>query len=246
MLEDFQGAAPSRILGLPLLPVDDGIDACVAELERVLTKGARGAFIPANPVRPYQDPHYDPLYRVAQERGIPLTFHRTFGGKPSEVDWDELVAQKITVSGTAYRFFSGARPFTYMTFGGVFERFPRLKLVAAEVNCSWLPFWAQTMDQCFDNKYYRSTGGVRIERRPSELLGRNLFVTVLDDDLGFRMIGEGFAPELAECSLFSSDYPHSVCLWPNSQQQIARLTKGMRESDKQKVLSGNAERVYGL
>jgi predicted TIM-barrel fold metal-dependent hydrolase len=71
-------------------------------------------------------------------------------------------------------------------------------------------------------------------------------VTVLDDDLGFRMMREGFAPELADCAMFSTDYPHSVCLWPNSQEHVARLTKGMREADKEKVLSGNAVRVYGL
>ena len=79
---------------------------------------------------------------------------------------------------------------------------------------------------CFDNPYYRATGGVRIDRRPSELLGENLFVTVLDDDLGFEMIATGFRPGLADCSLFSTDYPHSVCLWPNSQDHIARLTTG--------------------
>jgi len=246
LLEEFQGAAPKRIVGLPMLPVDDGIETCVAELERVAQLGARGGFIPASPARPYNDSYYDPFYRAAEERGFPLTFHRTFGGKPTEADWDELVEQKVTVSGTAYRFFSAARPFTYMTFGGVFERFPGLKLVAAEVNCSWLPFWSQTVDQCFDNAYYRSTGGVRIDRRPSELLGENLFVTMLDDDLGFRMISEGFVPELADCAMFSTDYPHSVCLWPNSQDHVKRLTKGMREVDKEKVLSGNAARVYGI
>jgi hypothetical protein len=102
------------------------------------------------------------------------------------------------------------------------------------------------MDQCFDNPFYRATGGVRIDTRPSEILGRNLFVTVLDDDLGFRMIAEGLAPELAECSMFSTDYPHSVCLWPKSQEHVERLTAGMDAGDRQKVLAGNAERVYGL
>jgi len=150
------------------------------------------------------------------------------------------------VAGTVYRFFSAARPFTYMAYGGVFERHPTLRVVAAEVNCSWLPFWAQTMDQCFDNPFYRATGGVRIDRRPSELLGENLFVTVLDDDLGFRMIASGLAPELARCAMFSTDYPHSVCLWPNSQEHLARLTVGMTDADRVAVLAGNAARVYGV
>jgi predicted TIM-barrel fold metal-dependent hydrolase len=246
VLDEFQGAVPDRIVGLPLLPVDDGIDVCIAELERVVAKGARGGFIPGFPQRPYHDPFYDPLYRAAEELGVPLTFHRNFGGAPTEADWDELINQRVTVAGTAYRFFSATRPFTYMVFGGVFERFPGLKLVGAEVNCSWVPFWAQTMDQCFDNPYYRATGGIGIDRRPSELLGENLFVTVLDDDLGFRMITRQLCPELADCSMFSTDYPHSVCLWPDSQDHIARLTAGMSETDTTKVLAGNAERVYGL
>jgi predicted TIM-barrel fold metal-dependent hydrolase len=59
-------------------------------------------------------------------------------------------------------------------------------------------------------------------------------------------MADGTYPRLVECSLFSSDYPHSVCLWPESQQHIARLTQGMAAAAKQKVLAGNAMRVYGL
>ena len=91
-------------------------------------------FIPGNPAKPYHDEYYDPLYAVAVELGLPLTFHRTFGGKPSEADWDELVNQQVTVSGTVYRFFSAAKPFTYMTYGGVFERHPALKIVGGEAS----------------------------------------------------------------------------------------------------------------
>jgi predicted TIM-barrel fold metal-dependent hydrolase len=60
------------------------------------------------------------------------------------------------------------------------------------------------------------------------------------------MIADGFAPELADCSMFSTDYPHSVCLWPNSQAHVERLTSGMGDVDREKVLAGNAARVYGL
>ena len=243
ILEDFQAAHPDRLVALPMLPVDDGCDAAIAELERVLAKSARGAFIPGMPGRPYHDPSYDPLWAAAAAREVPLTFHRTFGGPPPDQDFDELVAQNVSMAGTVSRFFSGVRPLTYMVFNGVFDRHPRLRIVAGEVNFGWVPFWAQTMEQQYD--VGAAMHDVALARRPTEYLGENIFVTGLDDTVGFGLIKSGSA-RLADACMFSTDYPHSVTLWPHSADRIAELTAGMAAEDRRKVLSGNAERVYRL
>ena len=47
-------------------------------------------------------------------------------------------------------------------------------------------------------------------------------------------------------AMYSTDYPHSVSLWPNSHKLIPELTRGMDEAAKAKVLAGNAVRVFGL
>ncbi len=240
MLEDFQGADPARIVGLPMLPVDDGIDACLGEFERILAKGAKGVFVPGFPAAPYHDPSYDPLWAAAADAGVPVTFHRTFGGRSYEPDWDGG-RNNFTAAGTVARFFSGVRPLTYMVFGGVFDRHPGLRFVGAELNCGWVPFWTQTMDQQVANQHAMQE--MPMQRPPSEYLGRNIFVTILDDDFGFRLMADG-EPHLADACMFSTDYPHSVTLWPNSRSHIDRLTKGMSDVDKEKVLSGNAARVY--
>jgi predicted TIM-barrel fold metal-dependent hydrolase len=224
--------------------VDDGMEVCIAELERCLAKGARAGFIPGFPVRPYHDRFYDPLYARASEAGVPLTFHRTFGGKPSEADYDELVEQKISAAGTVYRFFSAVRPFTYMAMGGVFDRHPTLRVVAAEVNCGWVPFWAQTMEQNLDIRADLDDPTVSTAVSPIELVGRNLFVTVLDDHVGFRLMVD--YPWLADAAMYSTDYPHSVTLWPDSREHIPQLTAGLPEDATRKVLAGNAERVFGI
>lgn len=245
ILDDFQGAAPTRIVGLPMLPVDDGIDTCVAEFERCLTKGARGMFVPGFPKQPYHDlDYYSPLYARAAEAGVPLTFHRTFGGKPSEADWDELINQKVTTAGTVYRFFSAVKPFTYMVLGGVFATHPDLRFVAAEVNFGWLPFWAQTMEQNVDVRTAMADDTVGSDLRPTDHLGRNLFVTVLDDEVGFALVKSH--PWLADCAMYSTDYPHSVTLWPNSSEHVPKLTAGLDAAAATKILSGNAARVYGV
>jgi predicted TIM-barrel fold metal-dependent hydrolase len=242
VLAEFQGASPAHIVGLPMLPVDDGMDICLAELERVVAAGARGLFIPGSPARPYHDAYYDPLFAFAAEAGLPLTFHRNFGGKPSEADWDGFSEQVLTTAGTVYRFFSAVRPFTYMLFGGVFVRHPGLKVVCAEVNFGWLPFWAQTMEQNFEVRSNLHDASIQADRRPTEYLGRNLFVTVLDDHVGFGMVKE--YPWLADTALYSTDYPHSVTLWPRSRQVIATLTSGLPADASEKILSANAALLY--
>ena len=244
ILDEFQAAAPNRLVGLPMLPVDDGTDACIRELDRCLAKGAKGAFIPGNPRRPYHDRYYDPLYARVAEAGVPLSFHRTFGGRPAEADWDEQIEQNITAGGTIYRFFSAIRPFTYLVLGGVFTRHPALKIVAAEVNFGWLPFWAQTMEQNVDVRSDFDDPTIGSTLRPAEHLGRNLFVTVLDDQIGFDLVATH--PYLADTAMFSSDYPHSVTLWPDSRRHAAKLTAGLSDEAAAKILSGNAARVYGV
>jgi predicted TIM-barrel fold metal-dependent hydrolase len=240
MLDEFQSADPTRIVGLPMLPVDDGMVVCLHEFERALAKGAKGMFLPGFPAVAYHEPYYDPLWKAAAEAGTPLTFHRTFGGKSYEPDWDGG-RNNFSAAGTVARFFAGVRPLTYIIFAGVFERHPRLVFVGAELNCGWVPFWAQTMDQQVQNQ--QAMQDMPVDRPPSEYLGTNVFVTVLDDDFGFRLMADG-EPHLADASMFSTDYPHSVTLWPNSRSHIDRLTKGLSESDREKVLSGNAARVY--
>jgi len=244
VLDEFQAAAPKHIVALPMLPVDDGIDVCIAELDRCLAKGARAGFVPGFPVRPYHDRHYDPLYAHVAAAGVPLTFHRTFGGRPADVDFDELVNQQITTAGTVYRFFAAVRPFTYLFMSGAFDRHPALRFVAAEVNCGWLPFWAQTVAQNMDVRGALGDATVGTALTVEECVGRNLFVTVLDDHVGFELMARH--PWLVDGSMYSTDYPHSVTLWPRSREHIATLTSGLSEEAAAKVVAGNAARVFGV
>ncbi|MAG33894.1 MAG: amidohydrolase [Deltaproteobacteria bacterium] len=244
MLGEFQAAAPEHILGLPMLPVDDGMDVCVAELDRCMAAGARAGFLPGLPRHPYHDRYYDPLFARVSEAGFALNFHRTFGGRPTEADWDELVGMKITAAGTVDRFFSSVRPFTYMVFGGVFDRHPGLKIVAAEVNFGWLPFWVQTMEQNFTVRTGLGDSTVSSAKRPGEYMGENLFVTILDDKVGFDLVPS--FPWLADTALWSSDYPHSVSVWPNSRKVLTELGSALTTEQLGKIAAGNAERIFGV
>ncbi len=41
-------------------------------------------------------------------------------------------------------------------------------------------------------------------------------------------------------TMFSSDYPHSATIWPNSRKVALRMIDGMKAEDARKALSENA------
>jgi predicted TIM-barrel fold metal-dependent hydrolase len=245
ILDDFQAASPERLCGVAIAPTELGTDFAVAELQRVARKGARAMYIPGNPSVPYNHPtHYEPLWQAANEHNITLCFHRNHGGPPDKTDWDRLSEDKVSIGGIVTRYFSAVRPFSYLIFAGVFDRYPSLKIVGAEVDCGWVPFWVQTLVHHWEIQ--QSWFPVKLKHSPAEFIGKNLFTTNVDDYVGYDLIKTGLFPYLSSMTMFSSDYPHSATIWPNSRQVAAKMIDGMKPEDARKALSENAARVFGF
>lgn len=244
LLDEFCAAGPRRLIGLPLVPVDDGMEVLLAELERVVAKGAKGVFVPYFSQRPYWDTYYDPFWEAAEQAPVAVCIHRTMGGREPAAGATPLpdAAPGINIAGVVQRFFTGVAPFAQLTFAGVFERHPGLKFVDAEVNAGWLRFWVQMMDQEFERQ--RHWANPPLQTPPHEFLGKNLFVSVLDDFVGFEDARHD--PRVAAAAMFSTDYPHSTTLFPKSQQYVAELTEGLDADRTHAILAGNAMRVFDL
>jgi len=84
-----------------------------------------------------------------------------------------------------------------------------------------------------------------MQRKPSEYVGRNVFVTGLDDVEGFRQARFG-SDRVARGVRFSIDYPHELMLFGSTQQILAELTQGLDPRVKHALLAGTAMRVFGL
>jgi predicted TIM-barrel fold metal-dependent hydrolase len=255
MIDEFCAVNPERLLSMCLIPVDDDIEEMKKEVARVVEKGARVLFLPFFSDTPYWDTHYDPIWSIANEAKVPVTIHREHGGKRGTQEGARGFggkalpktgpeAQALHMSNAVMRFYSALSPITDMIFTGVFDRFPDLKMVNGESNFGWLPFWCQTMDEQWALGNDTGWNKVPAKRPPSTYVGDNIFVTVLDDALGFSMAHENLMMQNA--GMYSTDYPHSITTWPNSKELIERLTKGMTDEAKHKILAGNAVRVYNL
>jgi hypothetical protein len=84
-----------------------------------------------------------------------------------------------------------------------------------------------------------------MQRKPSEYIGRNVWVTGLDDVEGFRQARLG-SDLVARGAMFSIDYPHEISLFGSTQQVLSELTQGLEPNVKHALLAGNAMKVFGL
>jgi len=241
-LAEFCSISPKRLKGLGLISLYDPKQAA-EDLADCAKKGLAGAIIWASPPEelPFHSEVYDPFWTVAQALGMPLSLHEFAGLK--WVDWDSN-AKKRTIA-AAINSHEVEQTFATMIFSGVLERFPRLRVVSAELNCGWLAYYLRRMDERFESRGARVHGqafSTRLTMKPSEYFRRQLYATFIDDAFGVAHrhdIG-------VENILWSSDFPHSATFWPHSREKIAQDFQGVGEEDKRKILSSNTAKLYGF
>jgi predicted TIM-barrel fold metal-dependent hydrolase len=245
LLEEFCSVDPRRLIGMCMIPWLHPLDVAVAELERVLDKGARAIFFPYQMDPPIYSPVWDPLWERISAAGAVASVHLRFGGTqpPPPPVPEGLKANWLRSANIVMGYFAAIQPLTEMLYTGVFERFPNLKFVHAEVDWGWLGFWSEIMDQVVRQHSYWVDWPMR--RKPSEYLGTNVFVTGLDDVEGFRQARQG-SELVARTAMFSIDYPHEISLFGRTQEVLSELSQGLDPAVKHALLAGNAMRVYGL
>ena len=227
---------PRRLIGLGVISLEN-IPAAIAELARIAKQGLRGALIWGSPPddRPYSSREYDPFWAAAQDLQMPLSLHILTGRGGVQFDPRRVLyrymrlPQEIQLS------------FADLIVGGVPERFPRLKLVSAENDVSWIPHFLYRIDHAYDR--LRHIEGLALPMLPSEYMKRNVVATFQFETTNVKFTREIFG---AENILWSSDYPHTDSPWPRSRDIIAQAFEGMVEEDVQKIVGGNALRLYGL
>jgi len=202
------------------------LDSALAELQRVVDKGARGVLLPcAEPPAGTSpaSPVWDAFWRLIEESETPAFLHIGAGGLATADDDDPMLPARAWADAPALRAMFADQPgaeerlgpffivvahiaaevyLTCMLMGGVFERFPRLRFGVIEFGASWLGPLCERLDR---HAALLQKVGVRYPMLPSEYVQRNVRVTpqwaepvdVLVERYGVR-----------EAYVFSTDYPH--------------------------------------
>ena len=225
---------PKRLIGLGVISLED-IPAAVAELERIAQKGLHGALIWGAPPedRPYSSREYDPFWAAAQDLQMPLSLHILTGRGGVQFDPRRVLYRYMKLPQEIQLTFAD------LIVGGVPERFPRLKLVSAENDVSWIPHFMYRLDHAYDR--LRHFESLTLPMLPSEYMKRNVVATFQFETTNVNFTRQVFG---ADNILWSSDYPHTDSTWPHSQDLIAQAFGGIPEADVQKIVGANAARLY--
>jgi predicted TIM-barrel fold metal-dependent hydrolase len=247
MQKEFCAADRKRLFGLAMIP-NAGIDAAIAELRRCHALGARGCSIWAWPSGgDLLSPEDDPFWRAAEELSMPINIHvRMPGSKGLAGQFREgsVQGQKIVRNPLVGMSCSSIEQMPYLVaetiFSGLFDRFPKLQFVGAEVNIGWVPEVLEMMDDHYERDAHWTK--TKIRKKPSDYWRSNWAATFLMDHFGVavrKWVG-------IENALWSTDYPHHRTDWPDSMPLLKKVMAGVPDDEKQLMLAGNAVRIFNL
>ena len=244
-IAEFCSHAPERLLGAAVVPLHDP-SWSVAELRRTRARGLRGALINTVAPRnrpPLRDAAYDPFWSAAAALDMPVMIHIVTGRVRDPIIY-ALTPQQLEEAPRGIHEMWHEVQTTLSNefiFGGILDRHPGLKLIDAEYDISWLPYFMFRDDQ-IDREFRAVLDLRKLAMKPSEYLTTRVWHGVTDDPHAvdtIRRVG-------ADCVLWGSDFPHVRSVGYDTREAVAALYGGLPPADRRKLVGGNAARLFGL
>jgi predicted TIM-barrel fold metal-dependent hydrolase len=267
-LVDFCSLAPERRRGQMQISLED-VDRAVQDVYWAKEHGLGGVGLPAPPAGAFFfDPRFDPVWAAAEEVGLVISQH---GGAGLPGYSPPGFASILTIM-TENAFYS-SRSLWQLIAGGVFDRFPNLRVAYIETQLMFLIPAIANLDMVLgaDNDvmgFARMMNRERsVKRLASEYFQTNIFVGVspfsprqipthlASGDATSELLGinaeqrslPGFHIGVDAC-MFGVDYPHFESNYERVSEEVTDLAGagGVTQGDLHKVLFENAAAVYGF
>jgi predicted TIM-barrel fold metal-dependent hydrolase len=238
---DWASVDPARLVVSCQVPVHD-VELAVGEVERVAAAGCKSLQLPVFPaelgVPDYYDERYEPLFALVQETGLPICCHIGLNTALDDLARRDPTPQKgVMVPMTGL---STAEAFGMWILGGVFQRFPDLKVVYVEPGLGWVAWYVELVDDMVNRQGYVFD---RIDELPSAYFHRNVHLTFIEEHTALSKLRHILG---VENLLWSTDYPHPVTSWPDSRELVEKQFTGIPADERALMTSGNAARVWNL
>lgn len=247
-LHDWASPAPERFVLNVAVPFWD-IDATVKEIERCAQRGFRGINFTAAPqdfgMPCLGDRHWEPLWSLAEEAGLPISFHIGSGDmfaadfiERAKVDGMSTTIARASVDS----YLTNGMQVNDLLFSGVLPRHPKIRFVSVESGIGWIPFALEAADYQFE---VNGVGRTRPEFKmmPSDYFREHVYACYWFE--------QGAADHVIEVVgknniMFETDFPHPTCLYGNIEETIEAGLGHMKAEVRQKILMGNAAELFHI
>ncbi len=244
---EWASADSRRLLPITSIPFWD-VEAAAEEVRRCSAMGHRGILFTGEPQYFGQpiigDPHWNPLWQIACELDLPISFHVGSG------DMNEgLIKNRVSTYGLAAAFtalaidilLQNGKQVSDLIMSGVLNRYPAIKFVSVESGIGWIPFVLEAMDYQFQGNDVRGERP-EFDLMPSEYFARNIYACYWFEQVAPRRLIDKIG---ADNVMFETDFPHPTSLY--GEEVHARIQSGLSDCEasvRRKILWDNAQKLY--
>ena len=239
MIDEWCGSSGGRLIPLCIVPLWDA-ELAAKEIYRVAEKGCRAVAwseLPAWLGRPgIHGDFWDPFLKACEETQTVICMHIGSGTKTVQTSPEAptVVTANLIVCNSAASMID-------WIFSGKFEQFPNLKLLYAESQIGWIPYFIERADDTWRTHQW-AQGEKRIPKPPSHYYKRHVYSCFFKDTVGIDLldrIGE-------DNVLFETDYPHQDGTFPNTLAIAEELFGHLKQETIDKIARDNAIKLFGL
>ncbi|MFI5042596.1 MAG: amidohydrolase family protein [Acidimicrobiales bacterium] len=247
-LHDYCSAAPARLYGVGIVPLQD-IDAAIVEMRRCVDQlGFKAVMLRPAPYRgtkKLNHPDYDPFWRAAADLGCPIGIHPSPHGDMANTCELLGLSEGVTdpVAGLALQqgitnAFDLQLAVALFVLGGICERHPGLQVAFLEGTGGWIV----PMLERFDHQF-RIFGSRDQTSLPSELFARQCVISFDPDEVALAFSAEHLG---ADKILWASDYPHPDAKIPGVVKELEEAVASLTPDARAEVMGASARRFYHL
>jgi uncharacterized protein len=240
-LAEYCSAAPDRLYGAAMLPLQDP-DAAVHELRRAKEDlGFPAAFLRPNPClgRTIAHPAHEPIWETAEELDVTIDIHEGSSNTIETLGMDRKPFNPMVLHAVSHAFEQMLACAQLITTG-VMERHPDLRFAFLEAGGAWAPYWTWRLDE-----QVHGFGGFSPEMRlmPSEYFSRQCWVSFEIDEPTLPAL----VPHVGEDRIvWGSDYPHHDSTFPGAMKKLRDTIAPLDPTVQAKILGDNAHALYRL
>ncbi len=244
---EWASADARRLLPITSTPFWD-VNAAVQEVRRCAAMGHKGILFTGEPQSFGQpllgDPHWNPLWEVAVELDLPISFHIGSGNMELGLLQTKIAAYGKMAAFTELSvdiFLRNGIQLSDLLMSGVLARYPQIKFVSVESGIGWIPFVLEALDYQFHGNEVAEEHP-EFDLLPSEYFARNVYACYWFEQTAPRRLIDKVG---VDNILFETDFPHPTSLY--GEEVHARITGGLsdcEESVRRKILWENGQKLY--